>query len=102
MGQMPANSSLPAGQQNPFQTFGQPMVANQPVSTQSQTLSGGVKSPNVGKPSQLNGIKHTLGLASSFGGGIMTGVSSPGGLYSLGLMGVGLTNYGLSNSFTRY
>jgi hypothetical protein len=111
MGQMPSAPNQFGNQPNQFgNQFGggatPGLVANNPVPTQSQTLSGGVKSPEVGKPSKLGGFKHSLGLATSFGGGIMTGVlmsrGNPMSLYSTGLMGVGLMNYGMRNSFPQY
>jgi hypothetical protein len=106
MGQMPS-----AQQPNQFGQFGAPanspgsgpgMIADNPGRTQSQTLSGGVKSPNTNKPSKLAGLSHTLGTATAFGAAGLSGASSPQGLYSLGLMGVSLINVGLRGGLTHY
>jgi hypothetical protein len=103
MGQMPS-----AQQPNQSQFGGNApgtapgMIADNPGQTQSQTLSGGVKSPNTNKPSKLAGLSHTLGMATSFGAAGMSGASSSQGLYSLGLMGVSLLNMGMRSGLTHF
>jgi len=104
MGQMPGQ--MP-GQPNQSQFGGSNpgtpgMVADNPEPTQSQTLSGGIKTQSGQKPSKLAKLEHNVGLVTSFGAAGMTGMSSGAGMYSLGLMGVSLLNMGMRNAFTHY
>lgn len=69
----------------------------------SQTLAGSVRNPVAYRPSRLAGFSHAVSLASLFGlsalSGVYAGRRSPYGYYGLGLMGLGLANYGFRNGF---
>lgn len=108
MGQAPGQGSI-----------GQPQMGQQPqlgqsgwqagngqamaASTQSQVLSGQVQQPNYNKKggnSKLSGLAHTASMATMLGGSFLTGAlmmrRSPGyGIYSGGMMGAQMLNYGL-------
>lgn len=78
-------------------------------SVQEQTLAGGVKTPNRAGNNKFNGVKHLLGTATGFGGGLLVGGmmmrngnSSPAAMLGLGLMGGSVLNYGLRNAFRGF
>jgi hypothetical protein len=103
MGQMPgqpgANGQPAVGQSGWQSGNGQAMA----TSTQSQTLSGQVQQPNYNKkggPSKLSGLAHTASMATMVGSGVLMGAlmmrRSPGyGIYSSGMMGASMLNYGM-------
>lgn len=72
---------------------------------QSQTLSGGVKNPEIGRPSKLSKLSHGIGLATMLGSGVVVGAAmsrNPASLYSTGLFGLGVAQYGLRNGLSRF
>jgi hypothetical protein len=85
---------------------GQPM----PPAYQSQTLSGQVQQQPTykkGSTSKLSGLAHAASMATMFGSGAMVGAlmmsRSPGyGIYSSGMMGASLVNYGLRVPMTMW
>jgi hypothetical protein len=108
MGQMPGqmgqNGTPGLGQSPWMNAQGQPMTG----AAQTQTLSGAVaqqpnQNPNGKKGSKLNGISHSIGLVSLFGGGMLMGSLLSGRAainpMSTGLMGVGLSNYALRGMY---
>ncbi|MFN8554946.1 MAG: hypothetical protein U0103_26040 [Candidatus Obscuribacterales bacterium] len=73
--------------------------------TQSQTLSGGVKNPEIGRPSKLAKLSHGVGLATMLGSGVLVGAAmsrNPAAMYSTGLFGLGMANYALRNGLSRF
>jgi len=107
MGQMPGQgqNGAPGLGQSPWMSpSGQPMTGP----AQTQTLSGAVaqqpnQNPNGKKGSKLNGVSHTLGMMSMFGGGLLMGSLMSGRMainpMSTGLMGVGMSNYALRGMY---
>lgn len=96
-------------QQQPPQQLGQSAWQGARGSSQEQTLSGGVQTPNRAGNSKFNGIKHVLGTATGFGGGLLVGgmmmrqgSSSPAAMLGLGLMGGSVLNYGMRNAFRGF
>lgn len=82
------------------------MAANQQAGgMQSQTLSGGVKNPEIGRPSKLAKLSHGVGLATMLGSGVFVGAAmsrNPAAMYSTGLFGLGMANYALRNGLSRF
>jgi hypothetical protein len=109
MGQAPGMNSSMNGQvgQSAWVTPGTtPGLSNQASGgMQSQTLSGGVRNPEIGRPSKLSKLSHGVGLATMLGSGVMMGAvmsRNPASLYSTGLFGLGVASYGLRNGFSRF
>jgi hypothetical protein len=110
MGQMPgqpgANGQPQVGQSGWQGGNGQAMA----TSTQSQTLSGQVQQPNYNKKggnSKLSGLAHTASMATMVGGGVLMGAlmmrRAPAyGVYSSGMMGASLLNYGMRTPLSTW
>ena len=64
---------------------------------QAQTLSGNVATQATSQQRTTGGISHLTGAATGTGMNLyaLSGMTSPGGLYSAGLLGASLLNYGL-------
>jgi hypothetical protein len=110
MTQQPQQQSNQFGQsQQPNQQVSQSGWMNANGAPQQQTLSGGVQNPS-GKPNNtFNTVKHVLGTATGFGGGVLTGAlmmqnraSSPYAMLGLGLMGASVLNYGMRNAWRGF
>jgi hypothetical protein len=71
------------------------------VPPQSQTLSGSVSNNPQTQQRTSGGVSKLAGLAVGAGmsGYAAAGIRSPGGIYSAGLLGASLLNYGLRNAF---
>lgn len=81
------------------------MSGNSSGGMQSQTLSGGVKNPEIGRPSKLSKLSHGVGLATMLGSGIFVGAAmsrNPASMYSTGLFGLGMANYAFRNGLSRF
>ncbi len=111
MGQAPGMTPQMSGQagQSAWVTPGLTapgMASNQAAGgMQSQTLSGGVKNPEIGRPSKLSKLSHGVGLATMIGSGVFVGAAmsrNPSSMFSTGLFGLGLANYAMRNGFSRF
>lgn len=107
MGNNPMANNMMANQpaQNAFSGApgGSQLTQSQWISPPtSQTMAGG-GAQKMGRGTKLKGVGHGLGLASSFGGGLFTGAmmmrSSPMSGLGLGMLGVGIAQYGMRNAF---
>ncbi|HEY9714957.1 MAG TPA: hypothetical protein V6C72_15925 [Chroococcales cyanobacterium] len=99
MGQMPGQQ--PGTFQAPGQMagFNPGLMAQNAGGMQTQTLSGSVATPQTQtKPSSVGKAYHAVSVATNLGGlGLMSAMMSrnPQSMFGLGLMGVGLLNYGM-------
>lgn len=68
---------------------------------QTQILSGNVATQATSQQRTTGGISHLTGVATGTGMNIyaLSNITSPGGLYSAGLLGAGTLNYGANNGF---
>jgi len=96
-------------QQQPTQQLSQSPWMGGQAAMQQQTLSGTVKNPGNAPNSKFNGLKHVLGTATGFGGGMMTGMlmmrngnSSPAAMLGMGMFGSSILNYGARNAFRGF
>ncbi len=103
MGQAPGMT--PQAGQSAWVTPGMTAANQTGVGVQSQTLSGGVRNPEIGRPSKLSKLSHGVGLATMIGSGVFVGAAmsrNPASMYSTGLFGLGLANYAFRNGLSRF
>lgn len=84
---------------NPNQALAQTLPA------QTQTLSGSVKqNPREAKGIRMSKLSHALSGVAAYGsvGATAAMTRNPQALYSLGIMGIGMTNYALRNGFRKF
>lgn len=111
-GQLPQQPMLQSAGVSQNQMFGQPMngsgsapygtVAQQPMPTQSQTLSGASKNPPKVRDIKRAGISNTISALAGFTGGAVAAASlmRPYNPYmGLGMFGLTMTGFGVRNAF---